>query len=123
MARVLVLDDDVEIARMVGRVVELHGHEALIETSSMDALMKHGRGATRLSAAIVDLLMPRLTGIEVLAVLQESVPNVRRVLLTAAPSEPEVRDAVASGIVQMLIPKPPTLSDLERALLWLPFGQ
>jgi CheY-like chemotaxis protein len=120
MARVLVLDDDVEIARMVGRVVELHGHEALIETSSMDALMRHGSGATRISAAIVDLMMPRLTGIEVLTGFQESAPRVRRVLLTAAPQEAEVRAAVTSGVVQMLISKPPTLSDLERALLWLP---
>ena len=52
VARVLVLDDDVEIARMVARVVELLGHTPLVETSSVEAVIKHGR--TGLDAAIVE---------------------------------------------------------------------
>lgn len=118
MARVLVLDDDVEIARMVARVVELLKHTPLVETSSVDAIIKHGRKG--LDAAIVDLMMPRVDGLEVLAVLQENQPNTRRVLLTAAPTERAVRDAVNSGLVQQLVAKPPTLSDLQLALAWLP---
>lgn len=120
VARVLVLDDDVEIARMVARVVELLGHTPLVETSSVEAVIKHGR--TGLDAAIVDLMMPRLDGLEVLAQLQESQPATRRILLTAAPTERSVRDALTSGLVQLLVAKPPTLSDLQLALAWLPVG-
>ena len=120
VARVLVLDDDVEIARMVARVVELLGHTPHVETSSVEAVIKHGR--TGLDAAIVDLMMPRLDGLEVLAQLQESQPATRRILLTAAPTERSVRDALTSGLVQLLVAKPPTLSDLQLALAWLPVG-
>lgn len=116
MATVLVLDDDVAIAQMVADVVRFCGHEPLVQTSSLDALVQL---PSVLGAAIVDYLMPRIDGIEVLAAVQERCPNARRILLTAAPSERAVRDAAADGIVQLVIPKPPTLHDLKFALGWL----
>lgn len=105
---------------MVARVVELLKHTPLVETSSVEAVIKYGR--LGLDAAIVDLMMPRLDGLEVLAQLQESQPATRRILLTAAPTERSVREALTSGVVQLLVSKPPTLSDLQLALAWLPVG-
>lgn len=116
MATVLVLDDDVAIAQMVADVVRFCGHEPLVETSSIDALVKL---TPSLGAAIVDYLMPRIDGIEVLATVQERCPKARRVLLTAAPTEKAVREAHAVGIIQLVISKPPTLHDLKYAMGWL----
>lgn len=117
MSRVLCLDDDRAIAEMVGRVVRFMQHEPIICTDSFEAIMRH---RFQIRAAVVDYLMPRWDGIEVLAAIADVNPTCRRILLTAAPEEKAVRDAAASGIAHRVIAKPPTLLDLENALSWLP---
>lgn len=117
MKKVLCLDDDRTIAEMVARVVRFCGHEPVVETNSVDALVRWSRGG--LAAAIVDYLMPGVDGVEVLASLQEHTPSCRRILLTAAPKESAVLDALSSGIIQRVIAKPPLLDDLSGALDWL----
>lgn len=116
MASVLVVDDDVAIAQMVARVVHFLGHHPVICTDTFDAILHHRRGHR---AAVVDYLMPRFDGLELLASIQEVEPTCRRILLTAAPGEAPVREAVASGLVQRVIAKPPSLFDMEQALAWL----
>lgn len=119
MALVLCIDDDLTIARMVADVCRFSKHDAVIETSSIDALTKwiHDR---RIHAVITDYLMPKLDGIELLIVFRDMRPDVRRVLITAAPTEQEaVRKAEADGTVQMVITKPPTISDIQLAVAWL----
>ena len=115
--RVLCLDDDSVIARMVADVVRYCGHEPVVELDSMTAIVKYAR--SDISVAIVDLMMPKVDGIEVLAAFMEGTPKCRRVLLTASPDEQSVREALQMGIVQLLIAKPPMLNDLRAALLWL----
>ncbi len=117
MAKVLVLDDDLQIAQAVAKIVSFCQHEPIIETDSIHAVMRWGRAD--IGAVIVDLLMPRLDGVDVLAVFQESNPRVRRIMLTAAPEEKIARDAVTEGIVQKLIAKPCRIEEIEFALAWL----
>lgn len=117
MAKVLCIDDDVTVAVASGRVVEFCGHEPVIVVNSIDAAL-HIRDL-QVRAVLVDFMMPRMDGLEVLTVWQEQRPDVRRVLLTAAPHESEVVAAVRSGLVQLLIAKPPGIADIEKALLWL----
>lgn len=119
MALVLCIDDDLTIARMVADVCRFAGHNAVTETSSIDALSKwiHDQ---RVRAVITDLLMPKLDGIELLIVFRDTRPDVRRVLITAAPMELDnVRRAEADGTIQMTIAKPPTISDIQLAVSWL----
>lgn len=119
MALVLCIDDDLTIARMVADVCRFAGHETAIETSSIDALTKWVHDH-RVKAVVTDLLMPKLDGIELLIVFRDLRPEVRRVLITAAPTEQEsVRKAEADGTVQMTIAKPPTISDIRLAVSWL----
>lgn len=113
---VLVVDDDLTIAQMVGRVAEFTGCSPVIETSSLRAAEHVWKGV---AAIITDYMMPGLDGLELLEVFRQGAPKVRRILLTAAPGEPEVAAALRSGLAQRVISKPPTLSDLENALAWL----
>ena len=113
----LCLDDDLVIARMVGDVVRFCGHEPIVEQDSVQALVKYLRAD--LGAVIADYMMPTIDGLELLASFEESSPNTRRVLLTAAPNEKSVLEAVQSGVVQMLIAKPPSINDIRTALAWM----
>lgn len=116
--RVLCLDDNEGIAYLVADVVEFCGHEPIIETEPMNAITDHIRD-NRIQAVLTDLMMPRFTGIDVLIKWKERRSEVRRILITAAPAEQEVRDAVRSGIIQMVISKPPDIAGIHMALLWL----
>lgn len=115
---VLVVDDDMTIAQMVARIVEFNGHTPVIETDSLKAATLYNSNGA-LGAAIVDLMMPGLNGIELLAVLMQQSPQTRRILLTASPKEPEILEALKEGIIHKVVSKPPTLHDLELVLAWL----
>lgn len=118
MALVLCLDDDDSVARLVADVVEFCKHEPILETNALDAVSRWLR-EPQLKAVCTDYMMPRMDGIEVLALFQESRPDVRRVLITAAPQEEAVRAAERSQVVQLVIAKPPSIGDLRLALAWL----
>lgn len=115
--RVLCLDDDAVIAKMVGDVVRHCGHDPVTETDPLAAIVSHVRGG--FAAVITDLYMPKITGLEVLMAFEQSSPKTRRILLTAASPDEEIRSAVKSGLVHMLISKPPTINDIRTALAWL----
>ncbi len=117
-AKVLCVDDDDSVARILADVVAFCGHSAIVETMPIEAVAKHLLDTT-VRAVLTDLMMPRLNGIEMLSIWQERRPEVRRILVTAAPQEAEVRDAHRSGLVQMVIAKPPSIADLKVALAWL----
>jgi len=124
MRKVLCLDDDVVIAKMVADVVRFCAFEQgsalepVIETDSMRAIIEHARNPDFV-VAVVDLLMPRVTGVDVLAAFSEHNAKCRRVLLTAAPQEAIVRTAVAEGIIHRVIVKPPGLHELRAVIDWL----
>lgn len=118
MALVICLDDDETVARLVADVVRFCKHEAVIETSSIEAISRHLRDA-RVKAVLTDYMMPKMDGIEFLEVWRDSRPDVRRMLLTAAPNESAVRKAEKEGVVQMVIAKPPSIGDIKLSLAWL----
>lgn len=114
--RVLVVEDDPSIARMLAEVVEHLGHDAVIEDDSLRAAQ---RVSEHWDVLLTDYLMPRLDGIELALVFMDASALTRRVLVTAAPGEQAVREALKQRIVQMVLSKPTTLSDVKQALLWL----
>lgn len=115
-AQVLVVEDDPAVARMLAEVVEHLGHDAFIE---LDSLLAIQRVNEDWAVLLTDFMMPRLDGIELCTAFMDSGATARRVLVTAAPGEQTVRDATRAGIVQMVLSKPTTLSDVKQALLWL----
>lgn len=117
MAKVLCVDDDASVARLVGDVVAFCGHTPEVITDSMAAVNALYDPAVR--AVLADFMMPRLNGIELLTIVQDRDVTIRRVLITAAPTEADVLQAARSGIAQMVIGKPPGIADIRLALAWL----
>lgn len=100
--KVVVVDDDYTIVLLVEQ--QLRGFEVITCLDPLDALARCEGGD--IDVLITDWMMPGFTGLELLEVLQQKQTLVRRILLTAAPQEPEVRAALASGLVEYLIAKP-----------------
>lgn len=87
--RILVVDDETEMAALVARGLSAEGHEVDIAHDGLEALsLAHERA---FDAAVLDVMMPGMTGFELCRWLKGSDPQIMVVLLTA-------RDAVDDRI-------------------------
>jgi len=116
LSRVLVVDDDSNIRRMIVAALKRDGYEFLEAPNGRDALdlMR----AEHPDVVVLDLMMPILSGWDVLAERQRE-PDLMRipVILISANRDPEIATAVDKGICAFL-PKPfdiGTLSALVRS--------
>ena len=115
MALVLALDDDAIITQMLRRQLEADHHDVVTCLDALDALARMERRPL-VEVIITDWHMPGFSGIDVLTVVEQKFPDVRRILVTAAPGEPEVEEAVRSGLVQYLLVKPWSRLELWRVM-------
>jgi DNA-binding response OmpR family regulator len=111
--RVLVVDDDLGIRRLARIVLTRegcavdearNGHEAILAINER-----------RYDAMVLDLMMPVLSGVEVIHHLEEA--GIRRpfVVMMSAASEREL-SKISSEVVHSVVRKPFDLGDLVRAV-------
>ncbi len=117
--RVLILDDNPEIARFIGRVVEIVGLEAKVTTSPEDFQTAFESFSPHV--VILDVVMPDIDGIEMLDWLHGQGCEARIILVSG--HDPCYIDAARSiGKHQGLsiagtLTKPIDISRLQAALL------
>jgi two-component system response regulator MprA len=87
--RVLVVDDDKAVRESLRRSLEFNGYEVALATDGAEALA--GIGATDPDVVIMDVMMPRLDGIEATRALRTAKNDVPILVLTA-------RDAVGDRV-------------------------
>lgn len=80
MARILVVDDEPEVLRAVGVVVEIEGHKPDLVSDSRLALTRILEGGY--DVAIIDLMMPAMTGEELLQQVKAARPDFPVILLS-----------------------------------------
>lgn len=98
MSRVLVADDDPDIRELVRYKLEQAGHEVVAAADGAAALSTALDGED-LGLVLLDVMMPRMTGIEVCQALR-SAPRTSTVpilLLTAKAQERDVERGFAAG--------------------------
>lgn len=113
--RVLVVDDERLIARTVASILNVNGFEAMEAFSGEEALEK----ARTLKPDIVltDVLMPRMTGVELGMRLRAELPEARILLFSGQAATSELmRKAHADGYDFELFPKPIHPDDLIAKL-------
>jgi len=81
-SRILVVDDEAEVANLLVRSLRYAGYQAESETDSMTALERCSCGNFDLT--LIDLQMPRLRGDEMLTRLRQQYPDIAVILVTAA---------------------------------------
>jgi two-component system response regulator MprA len=87
--RVLVVDDDKAVRESLRRSLEFNGYEVALATDGAEALA--GIGAADPDVVIMDVMMPRLDGIEATRALRSAQNDVPILVLTA-------RDAVGDRV-------------------------
>lgn len=112
--QVLVVEDDEGIRDSVAELLELSGFRVATVGDGMEALRWLSVNGGE-CAMVLDLLMPVMTGIDVLESLRETRPDVvkRTVVVSASPDL--LRDVAAFGVSGTLT-KPFELPDLVQAV-------
>lgn len=123
MARVLVIDDDAFIRAMVSDVLVLGGHEALTADDGVQGLAAVAR--ERPDCVLLDVMMPGLSGFEVLARLRGAEAageadggHVPVVMLTACADDATQWQSWTEG-VDYFLAKPFDADELLRYLDYL----
>lgn len=98
MSKVLVADDDPDIRELVRFKLEQAGHE-VVAAADGDAAIDAVRHQGPFDLAILDIMMPRRTGLEVCEALRvaETTRNLPVLLLTAKAQESDVERGFAVG--------------------------
>ena len=104
-ARILVVDDEPGLLRVLGLILGRH-HELVAESKAEQALERL-RAGERFDIILSDLMMPGMTGIQLLEELLRMAPDQaeRLVFLTGGASTPSVREFLTTT-KQHLIAKP-----------------
>ena len=109
--KVLVVDDDADIALMLARIFTHLGHQSEACSDAAEALEK--ALISSFDIVLADYIMSP-NGVAVLSAFEPT--NCFRVLITASYITVEVQEALAAGIIHEVLMKPATLADLRHVL-------
>jgi DNA-binding NtrC family response regulator len=108
--RLLLVDDDDDLRDDLTHLFRKQGHEVTAAVNGKDALNKTSHA--RFDVALLDLHLPDMSGIDVLAKLKEQQPELEALMLTADSSIETAVEAMRRGAYDYLT-KPFRTADLE----------
>jgi CheY-like chemotaxis protein len=111
--RVLVVDDDPMVRKIIGEYLKMEGHAAVIATGGREGLEKF-QGA-EFDVVLLDRAMPGMSGDQVAAAIKQLKPEVPVILLTGFGSMMQAAGEKPPG-VDLVLGKPVTIAGLRSAL-------
>lgn len=113
--KVLIVDDDIGVARMMERTFKQRGLEVEVVTEPMRAITLFELKADAFDLVITDYQMPGMTGVELASQLLKMQPSLPVVLYTAY-SELIIEDRARDAGVAKVLHKPVDIHELLRTL-------
>ncbi len=111
--KVLIADDDRLVRTMLGDMLGELGHQVVAAENGAEAVKLCAQESPEL--VVLDLLMPRLSGLDALKAMRRDGCTVPAILLTAI-SDPSFREMEGAEQIEIRLDKPVTRRALERAL-------
>jgi DNA-binding response OmpR family regulator len=111
--RILIIEDEAYVARMLADSLRVDGHEPIIALGAEQGIAMIEREDPQ--AVFLDLVMPDVSGLEVLRQIREKSPHLPVVIVTGYASPSEVDEARRLGVAD-IIEKPFVLRRLNAAL-------
>ncbi|MFH1282250.1 MAG: response regulator [bacterium] len=99
--KILVVDDDVEILKMLKTFLEKGGHDVLCVENAQEG--KRLALVERPDLVLIDIRLPDINGIELLSQIKEIDKDVIAVMITAYKDAEKVIDAFRAGAFDCLL--------------------
>jgi len=110
---ILIVDDEPQVAEVLAKSLGRQGHRTTVVHSGEDALKIIGSATP--DALFLDVSMPGINGLEVLAEVRRTKPQLAVVVITGHATPDEVEQVKKLGAVDV-IPKPAALTHYHRAI-------
>jgi DNA-binding response OmpR family regulator len=112
--RVLLVDDETEFVSTLAERLAIRGIDVDWVTSGAAALEKAATHSFDL--AILDVKMPKISGIQLKTYLHEKWPDMKFIFLTGHGSEQDYRTASGEAGVEYYLAKPVHIEDLLKKM-------
>jgi len=109
-ARVLVVDDELPVCKSVCKALEREDYSIETALSGEEAIERSRAGPY--DVVITDLMMPGISGMELLEAIRKEAPGTRVIMITGYPSITSAVEALKNGAFDY-IPKPFTPDELR----------
>jgi len=112
-AKILVVDDDENIRRTTKKILEKNGYFVDLAATGEEAIQKTMK--TAYNVALLDIRLPDIEGVELLKLIKDTVPKMRKIMVTGYPSMQNAIAAINKNADAYLI-KPVTVEKLLNCL-------
>ncbi|MBT9332072.1 response regulator [Paracidobacterium acidisoli] len=103
--KVLIVDDERRISDSLALIFSTHGYAARVAYSAEEAI--EILAIWQPDMAIVDVVLPRMNGLDLAIALKAMYPNCHLLLFSAHPGAAELaEDAMKNGHIFEILPKP-----------------
>ena len=115
--RVLVVDDEADIRKVVRMTLQKAGYEVLEAENGEKAIEVINAGENRLllDVIICDIRMPKVNGIEAIAYFRKNYPRVPLIVLTGFPDTDMATSLLREGVLDYMV-KPVEGEKLKAAV-------
>ena len=115
--RVLVVDDEADIRKVVRMTLQKAGYEVLEAENGEKAIEVINTGENRLllDVIICDIRMPKVNGIEAIAYFRKNYPRVPLIVLTGFPDTDMATSLLREGVLDYMV-KPVEGEKLKAAV-------
>ncbi len=113
MTNVLVVDDDVELVKLLARIVHDQGWEAGVAYDGVEATRQVKRG--KWDAVLLDIKMPKLDGLAALRDMRQYDPDLAVILITGDAAQGDMMEAYRAGAYTCLV-KPLEDQEVVKAI-------
>ena len=111
--KILIVDDEQNVCEFLGEFLQDKGYLVIKARSGSKALRYLGKNNPDL--VLLDILMPGMSGLEVLKRIRKLYPDLPVIILTGVKDKQVVDDIINVGPVDF-IPKPIDLDVLEKCI-------
>jgi two-component system OmpR family response regulator len=118
--RILIVDDEAAVAEALADAVRLQGHIPAVAHSGAEGLA--AIDATAPEAVFLDLIMPGLSGVELLSEIRQRHPELSIVVVTGRAAPLDLAEVRRFGVTD-IVEKPWALTQLDDALRSLETGE
>lgn len=112
---ILVVDDEPAIQEITRALLETHNYKTLVASDGIEAIALYAQNRDKISAVLMDIMLPSLDGLTAIRTLQKINPSVKIVATSGLASSSKLAQASTTNL-SGFISKPYTVKELLLTL-------